>query len=56
MKHYEKGPHRRVHHRKTRNITENVIYEQVTIKTTGLRIGLLFNFGADKFEMLRRIF
>ena len=26
------------------------------LKTTGLRIGLLFNFGAEKFEMLRRIF
>jgi GxxExxY protein len=26
------------------------------LKTTGLRLGLLFNFGAQKFEMLRRIF
>ena len=26
------------------------------LKTTGLRLGLLFNFGANKFEMLRRIF
>ena len=26
------------------------------LKTTSLRVGLLFNFGADKFEMLRRIF
>ena len=26
------------------------------LKTTKLRVGLLFNFGAAKFEMLRRIF
>ena len=26
------------------------------LKTTNLRLGLLFNFGADRFEMLRRIF
>ena len=26
------------------------------LKTTGLKLGLLFNFGAQKFEMLRRIF
>jgi len=26
------------------------------LKTTGLRLGLLFNFGANKFEMIRRIF
>jgi len=26
------------------------------LKTTSLRVGLLFNFGAEKFEMLRRIF
>ena len=26
------------------------------LKTTGLRLGLLFNFGATKFEMIRRIF
>jgi GxxExxY protein len=26
------------------------------LKTTGLKLGLLFNFGAAKFEMLRRIF
>jgi GxxExxY protein len=26
------------------------------LKTTSLRVGLLFNFGAPKFEMLRRIF
>jgi GxxExxY protein len=26
------------------------------LKTTRLRLGLLFNFGADRFEMLRRIF
>ncbi|MCD6334188.1 MAG: GxxExxY protein [Candidatus Latescibacteria bacterium] len=25
------------------------------LKTTGIRVGLLFNFGADKFDMLRRI-
>lgn len=25
------------------------------LKTTCIRVGLLFNFGADKFEMLRRI-
>jgi len=25
------------------------------LKTTGIKLGLLFNFGADKFEMLRRI-
>ena len=26
------------------------------LKTTKMRVGLLFNFGADKFEMIRRIF
>jgi len=26
------------------------------LKTTGLKVGLLFNFGADKFEMIRRVF
>ncbi|MBU4209045.1 MAG: GxxExxY protein [Proteobacteria bacterium] len=26
------------------------------LKTTRLRVGLLFNFGADTFAMLRRIF
>ena len=26
------------------------------LKTTSLRLGLLFNFGAAKFEMIRRIF
>ena len=26
------------------------------LKTTELRVGLLFNFGANKFEMLRRVF
>ena len=26
------------------------------LKTTGIRVGLLFNFGAEKFEMFRRIF
>jgi GxxExxY protein len=26
------------------------------LKTTRLKVGLLFNFGADKFEMVRRIF
>ncbi len=26
------------------------------LKTTRLRVGLLFNFGVEKFEMLRRIF
>jgi len=26
------------------------------LKTTGLRVGLLFNFGSGKFEMVRRIF
>ncbi len=25
------------------------------LKTTHLKVGLLFNFGADKFEMIRRI-
>lgn len=26
------------------------------LKTTGLKIGLLFNYGAEIFEMIRRIF
>ena len=26
------------------------------LKTTKMRVGLLFNFGADKFEMIRRIY
>jgi GxxExxY protein len=25
------------------------------LKTTSLRVGLVFNFGAEKFEMIRRI-
>ena len=25
------------------------------LKTTGLRVGLLFNFGSEEFEMIRRI-
>ena len=26
------------------------------LKTTRLRVGLLFNFGAEKFEMIRRVY
>ena len=26
------------------------------LKTTGLKVGLLFNFGAEKFEMIRRVY
>ena len=26
------------------------------LKTTEMRVGLLFNFGAEKFEMIRRVF
>lgn len=26
------------------------------LKTTGIKVGLLFNFGTEKFEMLRRIY
>jgi GxxExxY protein len=26
------------------------------LKTTRFKVGLLFNFGADKFEMIRRVF
>ena len=26
------------------------------LRTTRLRVGLLFNFGAEKFEMIRRVF
>ncbi len=26
------------------------------LKTTGIKLGLLFNFGSNKFEMLRRVF
>lgn len=26
------------------------------LKTTGIKVGLLFNFGSEKFEMLRRVF
>ncbi|MCR4321427.1 MAG: GxxExxY protein [Candidatus Brocadiaceae bacterium] len=47
-------------------LVENKAIKQITIqdeaqlinylKTTHLRVGLLFNFGAEKFEMLRRIF
>ena len=45
---------------------ENKAIKQVTnndeaqlinyLKTTRFRVGLLFNFGAEKFEMIRRIF
>ncbi len=47
-------------------LVENKAIKQITVqdeaqlinylKTTRLRVGLLFNFGAEKFEMLRRIF
>ena len=47
-------------------LVENKAIKQITVqdeaqlinylKTTGLKVGLLFNFGAEKFEMLRRIF
>ncbi len=47
-------------------LVENKAIKQVTnqdeaqlinyLKTTGLKVGLLFNFGGDKFEMLRRIY
>lgn len=46
-------------------LVENKAMKQITnhdeaqlinyLKTTGLRVGLLFNFGAEKFEMIRRI-
>jgi GxxExxY protein len=26
------------------------------LKTTGIKLGLLFNYGSTKFEMLRRVF
>lgn len=47
-------------------LVENKAVKQITVqdeaqlinylKTTRLRVGLLFNFGAEKFEMFRRIF
>lgn len=47
-------------------LVENKAIKQITnqdeaqlinyLKTTSLRVGLLFNFGASKFEMKRRIF
>jgi GxxExxY protein len=47
-------------------LVENKAIKQITnqdeaqlinyLKTTRLRIGLLFNFGGDKFEMLRRVY
>ena len=47
-------------------LVENKAIKQVTsqdeaqlinyLKTTGLKVGLLFNFGGDKFEMLRRVY
>lgn len=49
-----------------RVIVENKAMKKITkqdeaqlinyLKTTQLRVGLLFNFGAEKFEMIRRIF
>ena len=46
-------------------LVENKAIKQIThhdeaqlinyLKTTRLRVGLLFNFGSDKFEMIRRI-
>ncbi len=49
-----------------RVLVENKAVKQITVqdeaqlinylKTTRLRVGLLFNFGAEKFEMFRRIF
>ena len=50
---------------KKRVLVENKAMEKITnqdeaqlinyLKTTRLRVGLLFNFGAEKFEMMRRI-
>lgn len=49
-----------------RVLVENTAIKQLTkqdeaqvlnyLKTTGIKVGLLFNFGAEKFEMLRRIY
>ena len=39
--------------KKLTNQDEAILINYLT--TTGIRVGLLFNFGADKFEMLRRI-
>ena len=50
---------------KKRVLVENKAMKKITnqdeaqlinyLKTTRLRVGLLFNFGAEKFEMMRRI-
>jgi GxxExxY protein len=51
---------------KEKVIVENKVIEMITnqdkaqlinyLKTTRLRVGLLFNYGADKFEKVRRIY
>ncbi len=50
---------------KKRVLVENKAMKKITnqdeaqlinyLKTTRLRVGLLFNFGAEKFEIMRRI-
>ena len=46
-----------VENKAIKNIT-NVDEAQLInyLKTTGFKLGLLFNFGSNKFEMLRRVF
>ena len=46
-----------VENKATKKITNNDEAQLINyLKTTELRVGLLFNFGANKFEMLRRVF
>ena len=46
-----------VENKATKKITNQDVAQLINyLKTTSLKIGLLFNFGAQKFEMARRIF
>lgn len=46
-----------VENKATKKITNQDVAQLINyLKTTGIKIGLLFNFGAHKFEMARRIF
>jgi GxxExxY protein len=46
-----------VENKATKSITNQDEAQLINyLKTTQLKVGLLFNFGAEKFEMLRRVY
>jgi len=46
-----------IENKATKKITNQDLAQLINyLKTTSIKIGLLFNFGAQEFEMVRRIF